>query len=543
MKKWSLITLFLTLSFAGYIFYSSGSKGSPRIEEEMLQPQYGGTLVVGIPRDVDTFNPLFSESLFSQEITHLMLLGLADLDEHSEFSPELATSWEHSPDYRSLTYHLRRDAVWSDGVPITAADVKFTFDVLMDPETGSPQRGLADFIKRVTVVDSYTVRFEFTEPYPYEIFDTAGELLPRHILENVDRKELRTHPFGRNPLSSGPFKLNKWVNQQYIELVPNEKYFGGRPYLDRVIFKIIPNPTTLLTQLQTGEIDMMIGVPPAEVKRLQANNPHLKIYPVSGRVYYYLGYNEALPQFASATVRKAITMAIDREKLVDALLYGFGKVCVGPIPPMLSWAYNDTITPFPYDLAAARKLLESEGWSDTDGDGWLDKDGKPFEFTIKTDASNQVKSDLAVIVQEQLKKIGIKVDIQLIEWTTYLKQLKERDFEAHIGGWSTSLYVDPTPVFHSSAVNLFNYGNYSNPEVDRLIELGREELNREKAARIWKQFQQVVHEDQPYTFLFWIDRIVAVHDRFENVHPIPLSTLYELEKWYDKNLAIQYAEQ
>lgn len=536
MKK-GILSAPVTVVLTVLLFFSCRPTSDQAAVTATAQPAYGGKLVVGIPRDIDTFNPLFSESVFAQEINHLMLLGLADLNEKSEFVPELAESWESGDERRSLIYHLRRGARWSDGQPVSAYDVKFSYDLLMDTLVASPHRDVAEYVRQVVVVDSYTVRFEFTQPYPYEVFDTAGEILPRHILENADRKSLRSHPFGRMPLASGPFMLKKWDNQQYVELVPNPNYFGGRPFLDRVIFKIIPNQANLLTQLRTGEIDMVIGVSPEDVQPLREANPNVRIHPVSGRVYYYTSYNQANPMFSEVKVRQALTMAVDRQRIIDALLFGYGRPCVGCIPPMLDWAYNDQIQPFPYDPVSARQLLAECGWTDHDGDGWLDKDGRKFDFVLKTDAANQLKSDVAIIIQEQLRKIGISVQIQPVEWTTLLEELRARNFDAYIGGWSASLYVDPTPIFHSSATDIFNYNHYSNPEVDRLIEQGREEIDPQKAAPIWKEMQELVYRDQPYTFLFWIDRIVAINDRFENVTPVPLSSLYGLENWYDRTVS------
>lgn len=170
---------------------------------------------------------------------------------------------------------------------------------------------------------------------------------------------------------------------------------------------------------------------------------------------------------------------------------------------------------------------------DHDGDGWLDKNGQDFEFTLKTNAGNQLRSDIAVIVQAQLRKVGIRVEIQTTERTTLIKELRAKKFDAYMGGWSTSFNVDLTPIFHSSSVDLFNFVNYRNPQVDRLIETGREEMDRQTSAKIWQKTQKVIYEDQPYTFLFWVDKIVAISNKFENVSPIPLSALYGLEKWYE----------
>ena len=523
----SFILIILTLAL---VFYEKDVERKPT----NFNLNTGGTLIVGITNDIDSFNPLFGESSLAKEITHLMLLGLADLNEKSEFVGELAEAWERSEDYKKITYHLRKNAFWSDGVQITAEDVKFRFDLLGDTLVASPDSWLVDFIKSVIVIDSFTVEIEFTKPYPDQIFDTAGELVPKHIFENVDRKSIRSHNFGQNPLSSGPFKLKTWVKQQFIELVPNEKYFGERPKLDRVIFKVVPDKTNLILQLQTGEIDMMIGVEPDQVARIKEQNPALKVYPISGRTYYYIGYNEKYSQFSSVKVRQGLTMAINRQQLIDATLQGFGKPCTGPVPPLLSWAHNDLIKPLPFDQNMAQKILAEEGWTDTDGNGWIDKNGKEFSFVLKTNAGNQVKSDLAVIVQNQLKKVGIKVELQSIEWTTFQDQLREKDFESYVGGWNAALNVDPTPIFHSSSKKLFNYVSYSNPVVDKLIENGREELDREKAAQFWMEMQEKIYQDQPYTFLFWKDKIVAVHSRFKNVTPIPLSMFYGLENWYEE---------
>ncbi len=519
----------LTVAFTLMAGLLAAEGGTP--SEKDAAPRYGGTLVIGVTHDVDTFNPLFSENVLSQEVIHLVLRGLADLDANSEFVPELAESWSWSPDHRRLTYRLRRDARWSDGAPVTAEDVAFTFELLRDSTVASPRYGVTEYIEAVRVLDPHTVAFAFSQPYPDQLFDTAGEIVPKHVLAGVDRPRIRTHAFGAHPLANGPFALKKWVKQQYIELVPNPTYFGPRPYLDRVIFKIVPDNTNLLLQLENNEIDVMMGVPPAEAERLQRRG-NVNLHMLSGRLYYYLGYNTARPLFANPKVRRALTTAIDRNGLIQALLFGYGRPCVGPIPPMLKWAHNDTIRPLPYDPDLARRWLAEAGWRDRDGDGWLDRDGRPFRFTIMINTGNPLRADLAVVVQEQLRRIGVNVQIQTLEWSSFMSALREKDFDAYMGGWSTAFNPDLTPIFHSSATDLFNFVSYRNPEVDALIEKGRQEIRRERAARFWKEAQARIYADQPYTFLFWIDKIVAVNLRVKNATPVPLSALYKLERWY-----------
>ena len=531
MKKITLLALLLATGTWCAVVLTRNTN-SVDVPLDATTPRDGGQMVIGVSADADSFNPLFNETASAQEITHLLLLGLADLNEKSEFQPELAESWRFSEDHLELTYHLRKDAGWSDGYPLTAEDVKFTFDLLMDDKVASPRQSTTEYIKDVRVQDAHTVTFYFSQAYPDQMFDTSSEILPKHILGGADRATLRSHPFGRMPVSSGPFILKKWVSQQYIELGPNDGYFGERPHLDRVIFKIVPDKTNLFMQLRAGEIDMMVDVPLAEVTDLKKSNPDLKLYPISGRVYYYIGYNEVNPMFTDRETRRALTLAIDRQKIIAALLYGFGKECLGPMPPMVPWAYNEDVTPIAYNPDAARAALAQAGWHDSDGDGWLDRNGRPFRFQLKTNTGNQLRSDIAVIVQDQLKNIGVKVDIQTLERSTLIGKLRAGEFDAYMGGWSTSFNVDPTPIFHSSATDLFNFVKYDNPKVDHLIEVGREEMDQGKAARIWQETQDLIYQDQPYTFLFWKAKIVAVNRRFKNVNPIPLSSIYGLESWY-----------
>ncbi len=532
MKKITLlILLFATAIWCAVVLTKNPIVSD--VDTPAQAPVRGGKIVIGISNDADSFNPLFNETASAQEITHLLLLGLVGLDENSEFKPELAESWQFSDDRLKVTFQLRKNIFWSDGVPITAEDVKFTFDLLQDDTVASPRQHTTEYIKEVVVENAQSVTFHFVRAYPGQMFDIGSEILPKHILENGARANLRTHEFGRMPISSGPFQLKKWVSEQFIELVPNERYFEARPNLDRVIFKIVPDKTNLLMQLQTGEIDMMTDVPLAEVQTMRESNPNIRLYPISGRLYYYIGYNQDNSLFANKSIRKALTMAVDRQRIIDALLYGFGEECLGPMPPMVPWAYNPDVPAIPYDPAGARAVLSEHGWQDSNGDGWLDKDGQAFSFKLVTNTGNPLRSDIAVIVQDQLKQVGIKVEIQALERATLIGALREGKFAAFMGGWSTSFNIDPTPIFHSSSTDLFNFVKYNNPRVDHLIEVGREEMDRGRAAEIWQETQQLIYEDQPYTFLFWKARVVAVSKQFNNVTPIPLSSIYGLEHWYN----------
>jgi peptide/nickel transport system substrate-binding protein len=494
--------------------------------------RYGGTLVVGITGDIDGLNPVVATSVGASNVMGQLYMSLARMNEQMEFEPELATGWEFSEDHLELTYSLRDDVVWADGVPVTARDVRLGYELYTDPVVASPRIGSFDFIEDLVVVDDHTVKFIFSKAYPDQVFDSAIEVFPDHILGDVDREQIRTHPFNRDPLGCGPFKLKRWVSQQLVELVPNERYYRGRPYLDRVIFRIIPDQTSLLTQLETGENDLMEQIPPRDVERIRKKNPDVTIYTTSGRAYNYIGWNNRHPLFEDPAVRRALTMAIDIDDIIESLLYGYGERCLGPIPPILKWAFHDRIDPIAYDPDGARRLLAEQGWTDSDGDGWLDKDGRRFEFTMKTNLGNREREDAVVMIQNDLEQIGVKVIPKITEWTVFLDQVHQHDFEAFLSGWRARMSVDPTSVWHSGSIDELNYVYYDNPRVDRLIEQGRAIMSREQARPVWLEFQELIYRDQPYTFLYWRDQVIGIHKRFRDCHPIPLSIYYHLENWW-----------
>lgn len=523
---------FVLLGFMSLFLAGCGRKKEGEGNSSAEDDQYGGTLVVGISGDIDGLNPVVATSVGASNVMGQIYMSLATMNENMEFEPDLAESWEFSRDHLELTYHLREDVVWADRAPVTARDVRLGYELYTDPLVASPRIGSFDFIEDMMVVDDYTVKFVFNKVYPDQVFDSAIEVFPYHVLGEADRAQIRTIDFNRDPLGCGPFKLKRWISQQLVELVPNELYCEGRPYLERVIFRIIPDQTSLLTQLETGEIDLMEQIPPRDVGRIKRGNPDVKIYTTSGRSYNYIGWNNRNPLFESPKVRKALTMAMDIDDIINSLLYGYGKRCYGPIPPILKWAFNDSIVPLPHDPEAAKRMLAEEGWADHDQDGWLDKDGRTFQFTLKTNLGNREREDAVVMIQSDLEQIGIKVIPKITEWTVFLDQVHQHDFEAYLSGWRARMSVDPTSVWHSKSTDELNYVCYANSEVDRLIELGRETMSRDEARPIWHRFQELVYEDQPYTFLYWRDQVIGIHKRFRGCNPIPLSIYYHLEDWW-----------
>ncbi|MDD4858367.1 MAG: ABC transporter substrate-binding protein [Candidatus Krumholzibacteria bacterium] len=498
----------------------------------------GGTLIAGEINDYEGLNPMSTTDAHARDVYDLLFLSLLmENPDFLTFTPRLARSWEFSPDRLSLTFHLRDDVSWSDGMPFTAHDVEATFAAQKDSLTLWSGRHLKQHIDSVTVLDDRTIVYHFNLAYPYQLMDANdGPIMPKHVLDRIPHAD-----FGRLQIeelpTDGPFKLGSWEKGQALTLVRNEKYYEkGKPYLDKVIFKIIPDQVTLLTQLKNGEIDCMEMVPPGEMNDIKKNHTELAIYDFPTRAYNYIGWNAARPLFASARVRRALTMAIDCSLINENIYYGFARECTSPFPPII-WAYNPNIKPIPYDTAGARRILAEEGFRDTNGDGWLEKDGMRFEFELLTQHGNQLRNDIQVTVQDMLRKVGIKVDPLTLEWTVFLEHIKSGNYDAQVNGWRVGTKADLSPIWacESRGPEGYNRVNYCNPLVDSLNAAACSMLDFEKAKPIFYRVQELIYEDQPYTFLNVLEARNVVHSRFKGVKPDAISMYHYLQDWWVSN--------
>jgi peptide/nickel transport system substrate-binding protein len=492
----------------------------------------GDTLVFGTIGDADSLNDLTSSTITGSDVIGTLFLSLTRTNPDFSHAPSLAKSWEFSEDHLEITFHLRDDVFWHDGAKTTAHDVKFGFEKARNPDIGWGSIKWLQFIEECVVIDDYTVKFIFERTYPYQLMDAVvAPVLPKHILENVPDGEMVNAEFNRNPVGNGPFRFKEWKAQQYIEVEANENFFAGRPPLDRIIFKVVPDQENLVLQLKSGEIDFMEQVPPRFFEEL-SRQEDLVAYLAPGRSYTYLAWNLRNPLFQSKKVRQALTMAINRQEIIDSLLLEFGEIPTGPILPII-WAHNPNLTDFPYDPEKSRQYLAEEGWTDSDGDGWLDKDGTRFSFTLKTHKGNQIREDILVLVQDMLQEVGIEVTPNILEWTILIGDTSTKNFEAVVLGWSVSLKMDMTTVWHSDSINdKFNFTSYSNPEFDRLNDDAIFEMDQEKARKMWWQAQEMIVEDQPYTFLYTPKEINFLHKRFQNVQMETVGWNYNLEQWW-----------
>lgn len=523
-------------------------------EGEKNQP----AIVVAIKADADQINPVTHVTAFGRILCTGVLPRLMESEFDTSiglirYSPLLAKSHEFSQDGKSLTYHLRTDWQWEDGVAVTAKDIKFTFELIRHPDVASPKKehlqmfddgGADNLNKAIEIPNDSTIVFHFKKPYALQLYDTNLQpgFLPYHILKDVKPSELRQHSFNSKPLSAGPFKIQEWKKQEQIAFVRNAAIpFPAKT--DRIVFRVIPEYTTRLTALKTGEANVMYPINPQDVPDLRKSGIYIDV--MRSRYYDYVGwqnidqkiYHESHgkiikphPLFGDKRVRRALTIAINRQEIIDGFLGEFGCPAVSPISPLYKWALNDTLKPLPYDVDAAKKLLADAGWIDHDGDGILDKDGRKFEFELYYDAGNERREFAALIIHKNLETVGIKAGIRQVETNVFYDNELKKNYDAFISGIGVTLQIDPTSEWHSDLQkNLYNDVSYQNAEVDRLIEEGKNVRSSVDAAEAWKKFQAIIYDDQPATFLFWRDEIVGYSPKIQNTHT---SILGEIDKFW-----------
>lgn len=493
----------------------------------------GDWLVNQLSAEPGTLNPITATDAYASNINGYIYESLVKRDEKTlELVPELAESWDISEDHLTYTFRLKRDVKWHDGHPFTVRDILFSFERIRDPQVDSAHlRNYYQDIETLEALDEFTVRFRYRIPY-FRALEFCGGIpvVPAHVFKEGDN--FNQHPIGRAPVGTGPYRFLKWDTGKEIVVVRNPDYWGERPHLDRIVFKIITDSTVGLQVLKQGGLDLMSLRPiqwmrQTQSKRFQDNFRKLKYYLPS---YSYVGWNNRRPLFSDRRVRQAMTMLIDRETILKKILFGLGTVVTGTFY-VKSPEYNAAIQPWPYDPARAVALLKSAGWEDHDGDGIMDKDGTRFSFEFLISSSSKFGEQLATILQENLKEVGIRMEIRKLEWAVFVQRIDERDFDACTMGWSLGWETDPYQLWHSSMVEKgSNFVGFKNEEADRLMEEARKEFDAGKRRKLYHRFDEILHQEQPYTFLFTTEALVAVARRFENVNVYPMG-LYPREWW------------
>ncbi|MBW6509495.1 MAG: peptide-binding protein [Desulfuromonadales bacterium] len=511
----------------------------PRSEEslpgmsEAMAPEYGDTFIEASIGDASNLLPVLSSDSASSAINSLVYNGLLRYNGQLELEGELAERWEVSEDNRTLTFYLRRDVRWHDGTPFTADDVKYTYELYIDPEIPTAYAESFSQVTRVETPDPYTFIAHYDTPYAPALLSWATAIHPRHLLAGTD--VLRS-PLSRSPVGTGPYRFGEWVSGEKIVLEANTDYFAGPPYIRRVVYRIIPDVSTQFLELQTGSLDFM-GLTPLQFDRQTdtlAFRRNYNKYQYLSFGYTYLGYNLRRPLFADKRVRQALAYAIDEQELIDGVLLGYGDVATGPYKPD-TWVYNPDVRRYHYNPEKARQLLAEAGWQDTSGDGILNKDGQRLAFTIVTNQGNDLRIKTGEIIQRRFREIGVDVRLRVIEWATFLKDfINPGNFDATILGWSGGPEPDQYNIWHSSktAPGQLNFIGFEHSEVDELLERGRRVFDQHQRKQYYDRFQEILAEEQPYTFLYVSEALPAVSRRFRGVEPAPAGIRYNFQHWY-----------
>jgi peptide/nickel transport system substrate-binding protein len=496
-------------------------------------PAYGDIMVRGDIGDASNLIPLLASDSASHSIAGMVFNGLVKYDKDMNIIGDLAESWDVTQNGLVITFHLRKGVQWHDGKPFTAADVLYTYQVTTDPKTPTAYAGDFLKIKKAEALDDYTFRVTYDKPFAPALISWASAILPRHLLAG---KDITKSPLARHPIGTGPYKFKEWVAGQKIVLVSNENYFEGRPYIDGRVTRIIPDTATMFLELRAQNIGMM-GLTPLQYTRQTDNNlfkENFNKYRYLSFAYTYLGYNLKNPLFKDKRVRQAISYAVNKDEIISGVLLGLGKLATGPYKHG-TWAYNDKVKIYNYDPAKARVLLKQAGLTDTNNDGVLEKDGKPFEFEILTNQGNETRQKCAEIIQRQLKEVGISVKIRIVEWSAFVTDfINKRRFDAVILGWTIPLDPDAYDVWHSSKTSPeeLNFVSYKNPEADEMLEKGRSTFNQAERKKYYDRFQEILVEDQPYTFLYVPEELIIISNRIRGVEPAPIGIGHNFIKWY-----------
>jgi len=540
-----------------------GNSAPASVTKDAGKPVTGDWLVIHSLSDPEQLNPLTSNDASSSEVNGFIFESLLGRDPRTlELKPLIAEARpEISENKLAYTFKIRKDAHFQDGRPLTGEDVLFSVKAIKCPFVNAPfLRVYFNSVVDAELIDPYTIRFTIKEPYFLNESVLGGIIVlarhyydPENLLQRVTVRELTQNPaklpgeikkfgdqfnrdYNRNPLGSGPYKFSSWKTGREIELVRDPKYWGidkpgiDQARIDRLKFRIVNNMDAALTQLKSGSLDYIEALQPVQVVRGTSSerfNRDFKKYEYYAPTYTYIGWNNDHPIFRDKRVRQAMTYLTDRKQIVKSVLFGLGEVVDSHIY-LFRPEYDKDLVSYPFDPKKAMELLAEAGWKDTDGDGILDKviDGRriPFRFETKINSGNAVRKSVALVLVDELKKHGIAASVREIDWTIFLNDVKNHNFDAVVLGWSMSTTEpDAYQVWHSSqAANKgSNAISYKNARVDQILEQYRREFDPKKRIALYKEFQEILHDEQPYTFLHVRKTVSALHRRFQGVEIFP----------------------
>lgn len=492
----------------------------------------GDRIIFGTIGEASNLISYLSTDSASHEIADLIFTAPLRYNKDLEPEPWAAESWNVSEDGKRLRFKLRKGILWEDGVELTAEDVEFTYRLVIDPATASPYAEDFSRVKEFRLLDRYSFEVIYEEFFARAVSSWMSPILPRHILAD---QNIRNTSFSRKPVGAGPYKLKSWEAGSRITLEASSTYFGGKPHIQEVVYRIIPDEATMFMETRAGRLDVM-NLNPLQYLR-QTSGPFWEReyhkYRYLASVYIFLGFNMKHPFFADVRVRRAISLAINRDDLVNGVLLGQGVAAFGPYKPGTP-VYHPDLKPVKQDQAEAAALLREAGF-ERGPNGLLQKDGKEFVFTILTNQGNEQRILTATLIQSQLARLGIGAKIRTVEWAAFIREFVHKGhFDAIILGWTITQDPDIFQIWHSSQAHDggLNITRYRNAEVDSILEKARSTPDRKTRERLYWRLQEILAEDQPYCFLFVPYALPLVQSRFKGIQPALAGIMYNFEDWY-----------
>lgn len=521
-----------------------------RLKLAQKQPGYtpGGWLILYFTNSPGKLTPLVTNDYYSGTIQGYIFQSLAQRDLNTlKWRPLIAKSWHKSKDGLTFTFNLRHDVTFADGSPLTTADVVYTFNLIMNPQLADPaQKTYYQTIASVKAEGTYRVVFKLNKPY-FKGFETCATMpiLSKHFYSRYTAAQINERP--ALIMGTGPYCLQQgatgWTSGNgQIVLVRNNNYWGVPPAFDRVIYKIISDKTAQLTAFTNGELDMFSPNPEqyTQLKNRKSIRKRANIFVYATIVggYRYIGWNERKDgkptPFSDRRVRQAMTMLIDRQQMCDRLMEGLSRVVTGPFNP-LSDQYNHKIKPWPYDPARAKKLLKEAGYYDRNGDGVIDgPKGKPFEFKLIYPSDHPNYQQMVLYLKDAYAKAGIIMHPDPLPFPVMIQRIQKRNFTAMTLGWGGTIVSDPYQIFDSKQIAQGgdDYVHYVNHKLDKLIETARITPDAAKRLKMWHKVARIIHQDQPYTFLFTTKAVDFINKRIHNVKLTKKLGLNDQSEWF-----------
>ncbi|KJB88476.1 peptide ABC transporter substrate-binding protein [Paenibacillus sp. E194] len=491
----------------------------PAKENTAQTPKDGGTITLGTFSDIVSVNPLYVSDTSSGDAEILIFSSLYDLDRQANVVVEpwslAAEPPQISEDLKTYTVKLKPEAKWSDGQPVTADDLIFTINTVRNPEVGSPGISQFEHVESVTKIDGHTVQIKLKQVFAPFLYSLRLKPVPYHILKDVPITELKKHPYGSKPeqtITNGPWKWTEWKQKQYLSFDADPNYWGAKkPHIQKVIYKIYADQNTEVQALIKGDVDSVSAIPVTQLAAVQARD-NLNVILAPGPLYEYMGFNfnkmnfdNKESFFAGQKTRQAIAHALNRQGMVDNILKGTGKLMNSPFLPG-SWADPaETAVVYNYDVELAKKLLAEDGWKASTEGGILEKNGVKFSFELQYNTGNSRREQVAAVIQQNLKDIGIEVNPRGVDFAAWQEQnIVPGKFQAILAAWSLN---DPDPNAESILSSKFfppnqNSGWYKNEKLDQLWVKGYSVADQNERKKVYAEIGKEITTDLPYVFMY-----------------------------------------